>query len=332
MLLYRYGSCCRYGRIRYGGTGYCQNILCYGLIRCHTQLTVTADGALTCAAILITYGPGHTLSNGFLVSGDLVIEDESLSLFQICVIRNDTDAADPGIDAGRLGAQIISQLDGLGNFIGLVLIGKGYVQNDFPLIQFTEVHAEAADMLCHQCGLSHVKISYHKFALGILAICHLIKIHLIGIGIIRSGTTLPTDHIAVVVIDQTQFTDTGQAVNVFCHITVHIHSFLIRQIRKADALLHIYDQIDHLVGSQLGFFLQSQFLVSPHIGIVAGDHECSHRSCYYGHDCKRYDDLYQSKSFLTNTHGQPPYFVRILPVLPTVVISMFLVPLLTTIF
>ena len=119
MLLYRYGSRCRYGRIRYGGTGYCQNILCYGLIRCHTQFTVTADGTLTCAAILITYGPGHALSNGFLVSGDLVIEDESLSLFQICVLGNDTDAADPGIDAGRLGAQIISQLDGLGNIIGL---------------------------------------------------------------------------------------------------------------------------------------------------------------------------------------------------------------------
>lgn len=67
MLLYRYGSRCRYGRIRYGGTGYCQNILCYGLIRCHTQFTVTADGALTCAAILITYGPGHALSNATIV-------------------------------------------------------------------------------------------------------------------------------------------------------------------------------------------------------------------------------------------------------------------------
>ena len=252
------------------------------------------------------------------------------------MLGNDTDAADPGIDAGRLGAQIISQLDGLGNIIGLVLIGKGHVQNDFPLIQFTEVHAEVADMLCHQCGPGCIKISYHNFAFAVLSICYLIKIHLIGIGIIRSGTPLPTDHIAVVIIDQTQLADTGicyfHAVNVFCHIAININRFLICQIGKADPLLHINDQIDHLVGGQLGFFLQGQFLVPPHIGIVAGDHECSHRTSYYGHDGKRYDDLYQSKSFLSNTHGQPPYFVRILPVLPTVVISMLLVPLLTTIF
>ena len=90
----------------------------------------------------------------------------------------------------------------------------------------------------------------------------------------------------------------GSAVYGYCR------SLMIRC--EINVLLHVNDQVNHLVRRKLCFFLQGQFLVAPQIGIVARNDERAYGSGYDRHNGQRYDHFYQSESFFSDTHSQPP--------------------------
>ena len=115
----------------------------------------------------------------------------------------------------------------------------------------------------------------------------------------------------------------GTAVQIYCCVGMIRCEF--------NLLLHINDQVDHLIRCKLCFFLQGQLLIPSQVGIVACDDKGTHRSCHNGHDCQGHYHFYKSESFFPDTHSQPPYFFRILPVLPTVVTVIVLVPFLSLI-